>query len=127
MLAILVTSLTALGIYRLGIFFSAHWFAVAALITTTVGFTAVHFRIPRGGWVHLHLTCMLASFYILIGGAVNEIFLRVNFLRRLVPNLNSPAVGMTHLAVMLLFAVLIAYFNAATLMRSHARLAAVAE
>src|SRR5215472_12280744 len=82
--AILVTSITALGIYRVGGFFFAHWFGVAALIATTVGITAAHFKIPRVGWIHLHLTCMLMSFYILIGG-VNEVFLRVNFLRRLIP------------------------------------------
>jgi uncharacterized membrane protein len=117
---ILVTSITALGIYRVGGFFFAHWFGVAALIVTTVGFTAAHFKIPRAGWIHLHLTCMLMSFYILIGGGVNEVFLRVNFLRRLIPNLNSPIVGLTHFAVMIFFAGLIAYFNAVTLMRSRA-------
>ena len=126
-LAILVTSFTALGIYRLGSFFFAHWFAVAAVVATLAGVAAVHFRIPRVGWVHLHLTCMLVSFYILIGGAVNEVFLRVNFLHRLVPNLSSPAVGATHFAVMLLFAGLIAYFNAAILIRSRTPQRTVAE
>lgn len=57
------------------------------------------------------MTCMLASVYILVGGGVNEVFLRVNVLRRLVPSLNSPIVGMTHLAVMVSFAMLIVYFN----------------
>ena len=118
--AIVVTSITALGIYRLGSFFFAHWFGVAALIVTTVGITAAHFKVPRTGWMHLHLTCMLASFYILIGGGVNEVFLRINFLRRLVPNLNSPTVGLTHFAVMLFFAVLIGYFNVVVLMRWRA-------
>jgi uncharacterized membrane protein len=118
-LAILVTSFTALGIYRLGSFFFAHWFAVAAVISTLIGLAAVHFRIPRVGWMHLHLTCMLVSFDILIGGAVNEVFLRVNFLHRLVPNLSSPAVGATHFAVILFFAGLIAYFNAVILIRSR--------
>jgi uncharacterized membrane protein len=118
--ATLVTSITALGIYRLGGFFFAHWFGVAALIAITVGITAAHFKIPRSGWMHLHLTCMLVSFYILIGGGVNEVFLRVNFLRQLIPSLNSPVIGMTHFAVMLFFAGLIAYFNTATLMRLRA-------
>jgi uncharacterized membrane protein len=39
------------------------------------------------------------------------------FLRRLIPNFDSPVIGMTHLAVMVFFAGLIAYFNAVTLMR----------
>ena len=61
--------------------------------------------------MHVHLTCMLASVYILVGGGVNEVFLRVSVLRRLVPNLNSPIVGMTHLAVTVSFTMLIVYFN----------------
>jgi uncharacterized membrane protein len=115
------TCLTALGICRRGVFFFPHWLAVAALITTAAGFAAAHFKIPRAGWIHVHLTCMLASLYILVGGVVNEAFLRVNFLRRLVPDFNSsPAVGMTHLCVMLLFAALIGYFNVAVLVRGRA-------
>jgi len=116
--AIVLTSLTALGIYRVGGFFFAHWFGVAALIATAIGVAAAHFRIPRIGWMHPHLTCMLASFYMLIGGGVNEAFLRVSFARRLAPDFNAPMVGMTHFAVMLLFAVLIAYFNVAILRRA---------
>ena len=108
---ILVTSTTALGIYRLGVFFFPHWFAIASLLTTALGFAATHLKVPRIGWVHVHLTCMLTSVYILVGGGVNEVFLRVNVLRRLVPSLNSPIVGMTHLVVIVSFAVLIVYFN----------------
>src|SRR5262249_14333082 len=119
--AIVVTSVTALGIYRVGGFFFAHWFGLAALVITAIGATAVHFRIPRVGWMHLHLTCMLGSFYILIGGGVNEVFLRLSFLRRLAPNLNSPIVGLTHFSVMVLFALLIGYFNIALLLRVRTR------
>ena len=63
---------------------------------------------------------MLLSYYILIGGGVNELFLRIDFLRRLAPNLQSPMVGMTHFAVMVFFAILIAYFNVKTLLRARA-------
>jgi len=108
---ILFTSTTALGIYRLSVFFFPHWFAIASLLTTALGFATAHLKVPRSGWVHVHLTCMLASVYILVGGGVNEVFLRVNVLRRLVSSLNSPIVGMTHLAVMVSFTVLIVYFN----------------
>jgi uncharacterized membrane protein len=119
--AMAATSLTALGIYRLGVFFFPHWLAVVALIITAAGIAAAHFKIPRAGWVHIHLTCMVASFYLLIGGAVNEAFLRVSFLRRLVPDINSSfAVSMTHLSVMLLFAALIGYFNAVVALRARA-------
>jgi hypothetical protein len=112
-LALLVTSGTALGIYRRGIFFFPHWLGIAALVVTTAGVLAAHFKIPQKAWLHLHLTCLLTSLYILVGGGVNEMFLRVDVLRRLAPTLNSPAVGLTHLGVIILFLALIGYFNAA--------------
>jgi uncharacterized membrane protein len=43
-IAILVASITALGIYRRGIFFFAHWFAVAALVAIAAGVSAAHSR-----------------------------------------------------------------------------------
>jgi uncharacterized membrane protein len=120
-LTLLVTSLTALGIYRRGIFFFPHWLAIAALIVTTAGVLAAHFKMPQKAWLHLHLTCLLTSLYILVGGGVNEMFLRVDVLRRLAPTLNSPAVGLTHLAVDVCFLMLIGYFNAVVLRRSRTR------
>jgi uncharacterized membrane protein len=108
---ILVTSGTALGIYRLGIFFFPHWFAIASLVTTAIAFAAAHFKRPRVGWVHIHLTMMLTSIYILIGGGINEVYLRVGVLRRLSGGLNSPMVGNTHIANMLIFLALIVWFN----------------
>jgi uncharacterized membrane protein len=125
-LAIVITSVTALGIYRLGIFFFPHWFGIAALTATAIGVGAAHFKQPRTGWVHLHLTCMLLSLYILIGGGVNEVFLRVGALHRLVPDPNSPLLGMTHFALMIVFAGLIAYFNAMARRRSNAPVGAAA-
>jgi uncharacterized membrane protein len=114
---LVITSVTALFIYRRGVFFFAHWFGVASLIVVALGFAAAHFKQPRG-WMHLHLTCMIASYYMLIGGGVNEVFLRFDVLRRLAPVLsNSRLVDMTHFAVLILFAILIAYFNAALLLR----------
>jgi uncharacterized membrane protein len=114
---IVLASITALGIYRTGVFFFPHWFGVAALIAVALGVTAAHFQWPRTGWVHLHLTCMVASYYILVGGGVNEVFLRIDVLHRLVPNFGSPVIGWTHFAVMLFFMALIAYFNAVVLLR----------
>jgi len=102
-LALLVTSITALGIYRRGIFFFPHWLAITALIVTAVGVLAAHFKVPRRAWLHVHLTCLLTSLYLLVGGGVNEAFLRVDALHRLAPTLNSPAVGLTHLTVQILF------------------------
>jgi uncharacterized membrane protein len=120
-LTLLVTSLTALGIYRRGIFFFPHWLAIATLIVTTTGVLAAHFKMPRKAWLHLHLTCLLTSLYILVGGGVNEMFLRVDVLRRLAPTLNSPPVGLTHLGVIIVFLALGGYFNAMVLRKSQMR------
>ena len=119
--ALLVTNVTALGIYRRGIFFFLHWLAIAALIVTTVGVLAAHFKVPRRASLHVHLTCLLTSLYLLVGGGVNEAFLRVDALHRLAPTLNSPMVGLTHLTVQILFLTLIVYFNAMVLRRSRTR------
>jgi uncharacterized membrane protein len=120
-LALLITSVTALGIYRRGIFFFPHWLAITALIITMVGILAAHFRIPQRVWLHVHLTCLLASLYLLVGGGVNEVFLRVDALHRLAPTLNSPAVGLTHLAVQIFFLTLIGHFNAAVMRLSRSK------
>src|SRR6516165_1665178 len=119
--ALLVTNVTALGIYRRGIFFFPHWLAIAALIVTTVGVLAAHFKVPRRASLHVHLTCLLTSLYILVGGGVNEAFLRVDALHRLAPTLNSQAVGLTHLTLQILFLTLIVYLNAVVLRRSRTR------
>ncbi len=112
LIAMLVTNLTALGIYRNGVFFFPHWFAVAALTAIAVGFLCVRLRRPRAYWRNAHLTCMVASYYMLIGGGVNELFLRVHVFHAMAPDvLNSPLVGMAHFANMSFFAILIAYFN----------------
>jgi len=120
-LTLVATSITALGIYRRGVFFFPHRLAIAALIVVTVGVLAAHFKVPRRAWLHVHLTCLLTSLYLLVGGGVNEVFLRVDILRQLAPSLNSPIVGLTHLAVQVLFLTLIVYFNAMVLRRSRTR------
>jgi uncharacterized membrane protein len=112
LISMLATNLTAFGIYRQGVFYRPHWFAVAALMTVTIGFLCVRFRRPRAYWLNAHLTCMVASYYILIGGGVNEVFLRVSVLHAMAPNVNSsPLVGLTHLIVMAVFVMLAGYFN----------------
>jgi hypothetical protein len=63
----------------------------------------------------------LGSLYILVGGGLNEVFLRVDALHRLAPTLNSPAVGLTHLTLQIVFLTLIGYFNAALLRRSRTK------
>jgi hypothetical protein len=62
---------------------------------------------------------LLTSLYIVVGGGINEVFLRVDLLRRLAPALNSLAVGLTHLGVIIVFLALIGYFNAVLLRESR--------
>jgi uncharacterized membrane protein len=110
--SMLAANISALGIYRNGVFFFPHWFAVAALTAIAIGFLCVRLRWPKAYWRNAHLTCMVASYYMLIGGGVNEVFLRIHVLHAMAPDvLNSPLVGMTHFANMTTFAILIAYFN----------------
>jgi uncharacterized membrane protein len=112
LLSVIATSLTAFGIYRRGVFFFPHWFGVAALCAIAIGLLCVRLRRPKAFWVNAHLTSMVASYYILVGGGANEAFLRVDILRAMAPDLqNSPLVGATHFAVMAAFAILLAYFN----------------
>jgi uncharacterized membrane protein len=112
LISMLATTLRAFGIYRQGVFYRPHWFGVAALMAVTIGFLCVRLRRPKAYWLNAHLTCMVASYYILIGGGVNEVFLRIDVLHAIAPNVNnSPLVGMTHFAVMAAFAGLAVYFN----------------
>jgi uncharacterized membrane protein len=109
---ILITAATSLGIYRHGHFTFAHWFAIAVLGVTAIGFLVARLKRPQTGWVHVHLTCMVISCYLLFGGSMKELFLRVNVLRSLAPNFfHSPIIGMTHLALIVVFVGLALYFN----------------
>ncbi len=111
LVAMLAVNATALGIYRRHIFWFPHWFAVAALACLALAYVAVRLKRPRRGWVHLHLTGMLASYYVLVGGGVNEVYLRVDALRPLVAATHGAVVGITHMIVIATFAALIAAVN----------------
>jgi uncharacterized membrane protein len=106
------TSVTALGIYRYNAFYFPHWLGIAALIALTLGFLCVRFRRPRTLWLNFHMTSMIASYYLLVGGGVNEAFLRVDILRATAPDgIHSPLVGLVHMAVATAFLGLIFFFN----------------
>ncbi|MFI4933826.1 MAG: hypothetical protein ACHP7N_04355 [Caulobacterales bacterium] len=112
LIAQLAVNVTAFGIYRRHMFWFPHWFAVAALICIALAYAAVRFKRPRRGWIHVHPTGMLASYYVLIGGGVNEVYLRVQALRAVVIETRGAVIGMTHFAVVLFFVVLILTVNA---------------
>jgi uncharacterized membrane protein len=115
-----VLCVTAFGIYRLQRFWFPHWLALAGLLVLASGYFAARFK-PRG-WRYLHIIAMLLSAYNLFGGAVNEVFLRVRFLRSLAGGgFDSPLLGATHFFVSLLFLILIVVYITATAVTSPKR------
>lgn len=111
--AMLITNLTALTIYRGGVFFFPHWLAIVTLIALVLGYWVVRTKaIPS--WLSVHISCMVSSYYMLAGGAVNEAFLRIEFLQPSLDPANgffgNPVIGMVHGVVMLMFIVLLVVF-----------------
>ncbi len=117
-IAYVVVCVTSFGIYAQQRFWFPHWLALAGLAVLAAGYLAVRLK-PRG-WRYAHLIAMLLSAYNLFGGAVNEVFLRVQPLRVLTgsDSLASPLVGMTHGIVMLVFLVIILAYVVASRRRS---------
>jgi uncharacterized membrane protein len=114
-LALLAVCITSLGIYQTGRWFFPHTLALVTLALLGAAWLAARFKQPRGAWIHIHLTCMLASYYMLWGGAVNEAFLRVEALGALAARLPPGALqGMTHTVVMAVFTIWIIVANIAT-------------
>lgn len=112
--AIVFASLSSLTIYSRHTFTFAHWFAIMALVTSLGGFALGRWHGAGQAWKYGHLTCMLLSYYVLIGGGVNEVFLRVGALRSYIVPKFTPVVGQVHWLVMLAFIALILGFAIAT-------------
>ena len=72
--------LTALTIYATGHFRIFHGMAIVTLAFVLLGVFAAR-RQARRGWALTHVTCMVVSYYMLVGGAVNEAFLRIPLLQ----------------------------------------------
>lgn len=78
--AMLLTNLTALGIYAHGSFGIAHWLTVLNLGLLGTAFAAARFRRPAGSWIYLHAGAMALSYFLLLFATANELFLRLGFL-----------------------------------------------
>lgn len=63
-----------------GVFGLFHWFTVFTLFFVLLGYYAAS-RQSRGFWAYTHPAAMTLSYYLLIGGLINETFARVNVLR----------------------------------------------
>jgi uncharacterized membrane protein len=128
--AILFASFSSLTIYTRHAFTMAHWFGVIAIVLSAGGFALGRWHGKGGAWKYPHIFCMVGSYYVLVGGGVNEVFLRVNTLRPIFRT-RPQVVGGVHGLVMLAFLILILGFMLATAVsawrlrrRRHTRLQA---
>ncbi len=121
-ISLVMVCVSALGIYRLHRFWFPHWDALITLALLAVGWASARQKWPRRGWIYLHLTTMLLSYYMLIAGGINEAFLRIDVLRRMVGThfFANKLIGETHAVVMLSFVVLIlGFLIAAVVVKQH--------
>lgn len=121
LIAQLALNLSALGVYRLGVFFFPHVLALITLGLIAVGWLAARLHQPRPVWRYVHLSAMILSYYLLIGGGVNEVYLRIGVLRDYVSVNGGQVIGQTHGLVMLGFLILLLGWNAVELARALLR------
>lgn len=106
--AMLVNNLTALVIMNaFGKWFFPHYLAIACLVTIIPGIIAA--KRKHKHWLIVHISCMVISYYFLIGGAINETFLHIPSLRPYIIN-GEPIVGIVHSIAMTLFIFLLIYY-----------------
>jgi uncharacterized membrane protein len=111
--ALLFASLSSLTIYTRHAFTAAHWFGVIAIVLSTTGFALGRWHGKGSAWKYGHIFCMVGSYYVLVGGGVNEVFLRVKTLRPIFFT-RPQVVGEVHGLVILAFFALILAFMVAT-------------
>lgn len=106
--AMVVNNLTALVIVNaFGKWFFPHYLAIACLVVIIPGIIAI--RRKHKYWLKVHIISMIISYYLLIGGAINEAFLHIPKLRPYIIN-NEPIVGITHMIAQIIFIVVLIYF-----------------
>jgi len=106
--AMVANNLTALVIVNaFGKWFFPHYLAIACLVVIIPGIIAIRRR--HKYWLKVHIISMVVSYYLLIGGAINETFLHVPQLRPYIIN-NEPVVGITHMIAQIVFIVVLIYF-----------------
>ncbi len=105
----LLNNLTALFIYNTsGEWFFPHTLAVVTLVVLIPGIVAVRFFKGYKYWLPVHMVSFVVSYYMLIGGAINEAFLRIPFL---MPYNNPDSwFGLSHFGAQFVFIGLIVYF-----------------
>ena len=102
-----------------GVFGFFHWLSVAAIVLTVLGYYAAS-RQQRGFWAYTHPIAMTVSYYLLVGGLINELFARLSILRPFAFTVingqrvfgTTRAIQMTHLANELAAFLLLILFTA---------------
>jgi len=119
--AMVLANLTALGIYQIGSFNVFHVLALCTLASLAIAFASARWRKPGRYWLRIHLSAILFSYYQLIGGLVNEVFVRVPALQG-----QKAMVGLTQGVVMIVFLMVLSYFWGRTARNRAAALALAA-
>ena len=135
--AIGIASITALGLFApvpgLPTFNRFHWMSIATLAMVALGvWAAQHQRRALGAYAHPLL--MIGSYYMLIGGALNEAFARIGALRAAAMAgspwahavLETRLLNQTQGITMLIFLGLIAWFMVKVARSRSRRAAAIA-
>lgn len=123
----IVLNVSSLAIYRFDIaqfrpfvagphiFGVFHWIAVATLVFVLVGRYAASHQ-DRALGAYAHPIAMILSYYMLVGGAINEAFARVDVLRALSHQSRflhaTPPIALTQTAWMAATFILILFFTA---------------
>lgn len=68
-----------------------HWMAVASLLAVVLAIFAATRQRRSTGWAHVHAQTMLFSYYLLVGGLINELLVRLLPLRHLAMALSPHA------------------------------------
>ncbi|WP_394777581.1 DUF2306 domain-containing protein [Undibacterium sp.] len=103
--ASVIVNLSALGIYRLGGFNVFHVLAIATLASLAIAFASAYWQAPRKGWLRIHLTAIIFSYYQLVGGLINELFVRLPALQE-----QRSLLGTSQGINLIIFLMILAYF-----------------
>lgn len=97
----LASNITALLMYNTGKFFYPHWLAIITIAVILPGFSVVKLK-RFNYWLQAHIVCMVASYYLLVGGAINEMFLHLESLQPFL-HAQSPVYGLSHFFTLFCF------------------------
>ena len=110
-----------------GVFGFFHWLAIASTVLSLIGWFAST-RQRHGVWAYTHPITMALSYYILLGGLANELFVRVSALRPFAftivdgnPRFGTVFTGMTQSALMLATVAMIVLYVVRVALRRRKR------